>query len=64
MYKYIFFIIVLFTFLFSGYSVGDTISEDDQAFPLTYCYPTDSTNTFSLSKYLGKVFVLDFSAGW
>ena len=23
-----------------------------------------SANTFSLSKYLGKVFVLDFSAGW
>jgi len=54
----------LFTQLFSGYNVGDIISTEHQNMEFSYCYPSDSTNIFSLSQNAGKVFVLDMSASW
>ena len=64
MYKYTLFMAVLFTQLFSGYNVGDIISIEHQNMEFDYCYPSDSTRTFSLSQHAGKVFVLDMSASW
>ena len=65
MYKYILFSSVLFTQLFSAYDVGDIISTDNQNMEFSYCYPSDSTSsTFSFSKHVAKVFVLDMSASW
>ena len=55
---------VLFTQLFSGYNVGDIISIEHQNMEFDYCYPSDSTSTFSLSQHAGKVFVLEMSASW
>ena len=64
MYKYILFTVVLSSQLFSGYNVGDIISADHQNMEFNYCYPSDSTGTFSFSKHTEKVFVLDMSASW
>ena len=64
MYKYTLFIVFLVTFLFSGYSVGDTISTDHQNMEFDYCYPSDSTSTFSLSKYSGNIIMIEMTAAW
>jgi len=64
MYKYTFFIVLLITFLFSGYSVNDIIATDHQNMEFEYCYPSDSTSTFSLSKYLGKIIMIEMTASW
>ena len=64
MYKNTLFIVSLITFLFSGYSVGDIISDAHQDMEFSYCYPSDSTSIFSLIQHVGKVFVLDMSASW
>ena len=64
MYKYILFIVFLFSQLFSGYSVGDTISIDHQNMEFNYCYPSDSTSTFSLSKYSAKIIMIEMTASW
>ena len=64
MYKYALFMTILFTQLFSGYNVGDIISIEHQNMEFDYCYPSDSTSTFSLSQHAGKVFVLEMSASW
>ena len=65
MYKYSLFIVFLITFLFSGYSVGDTISSEHQDMEFGYCYPTDSSSTtFSLAEHTGKVIILERSAAW
>ena len=64
MYKYTLFMAVLFAQLFSGYDVGDIISTEHQDMEFSYCYPSDSTSTFSLSQHTGKVFMLEMSASW
>ena len=64
MYKNTLFIFSLITFLFSGYSVGDIISAEDQDMDFSYCYPSESTGIFSLSQHVGKVFILEMSASW
>ena len=65
MYKYTLFTAVLFTQLFSGYDVGDTMSTEHQDMEFSYCYPSDSSSTtFSFSKNTGKVFMLERSAAW
>ena len=56
--------VVLFTQLFSGYDVGDIISTEHQNMEFSYCYPSDSTGTFSFNKYENKIFILDMSASW
>ena len=43
MYQYTLFTVVLFSQLFSGYAVGDTITIDDQLMKFSYCYPSDSS---------------------
>ena len=53
------------TFLFSGYSVGDTISPEDQNIEFGYCYPADSLSvTFSFANHKGKVIMLERSTTW
>jgi len=65
MYKYTLFIVLSITFLFSGYSVGDTISTDHQNMEFGYCYPADSlSTTFSFANNRGKVIMLERSAAW
>jgi hypothetical protein len=66
MYKYILFTVVLFAQLFAQlkYDVGDQISIERQNMEFDYCYPSDSTGTFSFSKHAGKIFVLEMSASW
>ncbi len=64
MYKYTLFMAILFTQLFSGYDVGDQISNERQDMEFDYCYPSDSTGTFSLYEHTGKVFMLEMSASW
>ena len=64
MYKYILFSVVLFCQLFSEYDIGDIISADHLNMEFNYCYPSDSTGTFSFSNHTEKVFVLDMSASW
>ena len=62
--KYTLFTVVLFSQLFSGYSVGDPISLDHQKMEFDYCYPSDSTSTFNLSKYSGKIIMIEMTASW
>jgi len=62
--KYIFITIALFTKLTAGYSTGDIISHEDQSMIFSFCYPSDSTGTFSLSQHSGKAVILDISASW
>ena len=65
MYKYTLSIVFSITFLFSGYSVGDTISPEHQEMEFGYCYPTDSSSTtFSLAEHTGKVIMIERSAAW
>ena len=76
MYKYTLFTVVLFSQLFSGYAVGDTISIEHQIMEFDYCYPSDSIDvehafpenppdtTFSLSKYSGKIIMIEMTASW
>ena len=58
--------VVFSTQLFSQlkYDIGDQISIERQNMEFDYCYPSDSTGTFSLSKHAGKIFVLEMSASW
>ena len=46
------------------YAIGDQISISHQNMEFDYCYPSDSTSTFSLSQHTGKVIVLDLAASW
>ena len=66
MYKYTLFTVILLTQLFAQlkYGVGDQISIERQNMEFDYCYPSDSTGTFSFSKHAGKIFVLEMSASW
>ena len=66
MYQYTLFMVILFTQLFSQlkYDVGDQISNERQDMEFDYCYPSDSTGTFSFSEHAGKIFVLEMSASW
>ena len=66
MYQYTLFMVILFTQLFSQlkYDVGDQISNERQDMEFDYCYPSDSTGTFSFSEHIGKIFVLEMSASW
>jgi hypothetical protein len=47
-----------------AYTVGNIISIEHQNVEFGYCYPSESTSTFSLSNHEGKVFVLDMAASW
>jgi|TARA_B100000959_G_C14674247_1_gene497815 hypothetical protein len=66
MYQYTLFMSILCTQLFSQlkYDVGDQISNERQDMEFDYCYPSDSTGTFSFSEHAGKIFVLEMSASW
>jgi len=65
MYKYILFIVFLFSQLFPGYAVGDTISIEHQNMEFSYCYPNDSlSSTFSLSEYVGNIIMIEMAASW
>ena len=57
---------ILFTYLFSGYDVGEKISISDQMTTYEYCYPNDSllNTSFSFSKHSGKVFMIEMSTSW
>ena len=65
-------IIIPLSFLFSGYDVGDQISEDHQNMEFGFCYPdTEIGNNFSLSTYNGdlnggnyKVMMIEVSTSW
>ena len=58
--------VVFSTQLFSQqkYDIGDQISIERQNMEFDYCYPSDSTGTFSFSEHAGKIFVLEMSASW
>ena len=64
--KYTLLTVVLFTYLFSGYDVGEKISTSDQMSTYEYCYPNDSllNTSFSFSKHSGKVFMIEMSTSW
>ena len=65
MYKYTLFTVVLFSQLFSGYAVGDTISIEHQNVEFSYCYPNDSLSSkFSLSEYAGNIIMIEMAASW
>ena len=65
MYKYILFIVFLFSQLFPGYAIGDTISIEHQNMEFSYCYPNDSlSSTFSLSEYVGNIIMIEMAASW
>jgi len=72
MYKYTLFIVLSITFLFSGYSVGDTISTDHQNMEFGFCYPENQVgNSFSFAQHNGdlnggnyQVLMIEMSATW
>ena len=72
MYKYTLFIVLSITFLFSGYSVGDTIAIDHQKMEFGVCYPGNQVgNSFSFAQHNGdlnggnyQVLMIEMSASW
>jgi hypothetical protein len=72
MYKYTLFIVLSITFLFSGYSVGDTMSPEDQNMEFGFCYPdTLVDSNFSFAQHNGdlnggnyQVLMIEVSASW
>ena len=72
MYKYTLFIVFFMTFLFSGYSIGDTISPEDQNIDFGYCYPGNQVgNSFSFAQHNGdlnggnyQILMIEVSASW
>ena len=65
-------IIIFLSFLFSGYNIGDQLSEDHQNMEFGYCYPdTQVGNSFSIAQHNGdlnggnyKVLMIEVSASW
>ena len=64
MFKYAILVVILYTQLLAKYDIGDTILPVDQDSTFSYCYPTDSTGTFSFSRHENKIFILEMSATW
>jgi len=70
--KYIPIILLFFnSLIFSFYQVGDTISIEDQLYPLSVCYGDYTNETLTLSDFnpdinqVGdKVIFLRFTASW
>ena len=70
--KYSFVTITLLSFLFSGYDVGDQVSQDHQNMEFGFCYPqTEIGNSFSFAQHNGdlnggnyKVLVIEVSTSW
>jgi len=64
--------ITFLSFLFSGYDVGDQVSQDHQNMEFGFCYPqTEIGNSFSFAQHNGdlnggnyKVLVIEVSTSW
>jgi len=65
-------IIISLSSLFSGYDIGDQLSEDHQNMEFGFCYPeTQVGNSFSLAQHNGelnggnyKILMIEVAASW